>query len=59
VYKTYTEEHKTKHGKTVRHPEYYLQENELLHTFLRLNVLHYRESVEEKGIAELVARKRK
>ena len=58
VYTTYTEEHKTKHAKTVRHPEYYLQENELLHTFLRLRVLHYRETVEEKGVAELVAQKK-
>ena len=57
VYKTYTEEHKTRHARTVRHPEYYLQPNELLHTFLRLDVLHYRETVQEKGLAELVARK--
>ena len=59
IYKTYTEEHKTRHARTVRHPEYYLQQNELLHTFLRLDVLHYRETVEEKGLAELVARKPK
>jgi len=59
VYKTYTEEHKTRHAKTIRHPEYYLQPNELLHTFLRLNVLNYRETVEEKGLAELVAQKPK
>ena len=58
VYKTYTEEHKTKHAKTVRHPEYYLLENELLHTFLRLRVLHYQETVEETGRAERVAQKR-
>ncbi len=59
IYRTYTEEHRTKHAKTVRHPEYYLQENELLHTFLRLRILAYRETVEEKGIAELVAQKPK
>ncbi|MGZ4813051.1 MAG: class I SAM-dependent methyltransferase [Terriglobales bacterium] len=58
IYKTYTEEHRTKHAKTIRHPEYYLQENELLHTFLRLRILHYAETVEEKGVAELVAQKR-
>jgi tellurite methyltransferase len=59
VYKTYTEEHKTRHARTIQHPEYYLQQNELLHTFLRLNILHYRETVAEKGLAELVARKPK
>ena len=51
VYKTYTEEHKTRHARTIRHPEYYLQQNELLHTFLRLDILHYCETVEEKGLA--------
>lgn len=56
VYKTYTEEHK-KLGKGPKHPEYFLQTNELLHSFLRLKVLNYRETLVEKRVAELVAQK--
>ena len=58
VYKTYTEEHKQP-AKGPKHPEYYLQPNELLHSFLRLHVLGYRETIVEPGVAELVAQKPK
>jgi hypothetical protein len=36
---------------------YFLGDNELLPAFPGFRVLHYRESVHERGIAELVARK--
>ena len=58
VYKTYTEEHK-KLAKGPKHPEYFLQPNELLHSFLRLKVLSYRETMVDSGVAELVAQKPK
>jgi len=34
-----------------------LQPNELLHAFSSMRVLHYHETIQEKGVAELVARK--
>ena len=56
IYKTYTHEHKRFSGGP-SHPMFLLQPNELLHAFQSMQVLHYHETVQAKGIAELVARK--
>ncbi len=59
VYKTYTSEHpRLSGGRGPSHPMHLLQSNELLHAFRELRVLHYRETVTNKGVAELVAQKR-
>ncbi|HET8888843.1 MAG TPA: class I SAM-dependent methyltransferase [Candidatus Angelobacter sp.] len=55
-YKTYTTEQKNFAGGP-SHPMFLLEPNELLHAFSSLRVLHYHETVHEKGVAELVARK--
>jgi 2-polyprenyl-3-methyl-5-hydroxy-6-metoxy-1,4-benzoquinol methylase len=56
IYKTYTMEQKHfKSGPT--HPLFLLEPDELLRAFSSLRVLHYHETVQEKGVAELVARK--
>jgi 2-polyprenyl-3-methyl-5-hydroxy-6-metoxy-1,4-benzoquinol methylase len=55
--KTYTEEHKKFKGGPSRE-DYFLKENELLRAFPSLRTLYYRETVQEKGIAELVAMKK-
>src|SRR5579864_3539931 len=56
IYKTYTAEHKNfSAGPT--HPMFLLRPNELLHAFPSLRVLHYHETIREKSVAELVARK--
>ena len=57
VYKTYTCEHERFSDKGLSHPMYFLRPNELLRAFPGFSVLQYRETVREKGIAELVARK--
>src|SRR5262249_11476405 len=57
LYKTYTEDHQ-KFGHKLQHQEYFLHENELLKGFPGLRTLYYRETIQEKGIAELVAVKR-
>lgn len=54
VYKTYTLEHR-KFGRGPTHPMYFLKSNELLHVFSSMQILHYHESVKDKGVAELVA----
>jgi SAM-dependent methyltransferase len=56
IYKTYTTESK-RLGRGPSDPMYLLQPNELLRTFQSLRVLHYHETLKEKGIAELVAQK--
>ena len=56
IYKTYTAEQKNFAGGPT-HPMFLLQPNELLHAFSSLRVLHYHETIEQKGVAELVARK--
>ena len=56
IYKTYTTEQKNFAGGP-SHPMFLLEPNELLHAFSSLRVLHYHETVQEKGVAELVARK--
>jgi tellurite methyltransferase len=57
VYKTYTHEHEKFASRGLSHPMYFLDDNELLHAFPGFRVLHYRESVHERGVAELVASK--
>ena len=56
IYKTYTTEQKQFPGGP-SHPMFLLGPNELLHAFSSLRVLHYHESIQEKGVAELVAGK--
>jgi tellurite methyltransferase len=56
IYKTYTSEQKNFAGGP-SHPMFLLQPNELLHAFPSLRVLHYHETIQERGVAELVARK--
>ena len=56
LYKTYTAEQKNFAGGP-SHPMFLLEPNELLHAFQSLRVLHYHETIQEKGVAELVARK--
>ena len=59
IYKTYTTEQQRFSGGNggPTHPMFLLQPNELLHAFSSLRVLDYHETVKEKGIAELLARK--
>ena len=56
IYKTYTTEQKNFAGGP-SHPMFLLEPNELLHAFSSLRVLHYHESISQKGVAELVAQK--
>jgi 2-polyprenyl-3-methyl-5-hydroxy-6-metoxy-1,4-benzoquinol methylase len=56
IYKTYTTEQQRFNGRP-SHPMFLLQPNELLHAFPSLRVLHYHETIQERGVAELVARK--
>jgi SAM-dependent methyltransferase len=56
IYKTYTTE-QTRHAGGPSHPMFLLQPNELLHAFESLRILEYRETIVEKGVAELVAQK--
>jgi len=56
IYKTYTTEQKNFPGGP-SHPMFLLEPNELLRAFSALRVLRYHETIQEKGVAELVARK--
>jgi len=56
IYKTYTTE-QSRFAGGPSHPMFLLQPNELLHAFPSLRVLHYHETIQERGVAELVARK--
>ena len=56
IYKTYTEEQKRFPGGP-SHPMHLLKPNELLHACGDMQVLHYRETVKERGVAEFVGRK--
>jgi 2-polyprenyl-3-methyl-5-hydroxy-6-metoxy-1,4-benzoquinol methylase len=56
IYKTYTTEQKNFAGGP-SHPMFLLEPNELLRAFSSLRVLHYHETISQKGVAELVARK--
>jgi len=56
IYKTYsTEQRRFAGGPT--HPLHLLKPNELLHAFSSLRVLHYHETMHERGVVELVAQK--
>jgi tellurite methyltransferase len=57
IYKTYTKLQSQFAGGP-SHPMHLLDENELLHAFPSLTVLHYRETIHERGVAEFVGRKR-
>jgi tellurite methyltransferase len=56
IYKTYTAEQQRFSGGP-SHPMFLLEPNELLHAFSSLRVLRYHETIHERGVAELVARK--
>jgi SAM-dependent methyltransferase len=56
IYKTYTTEQKNFAGGP-SHPMFLLEPNELLRAFSSMRVLQYHETVSQKGVAELVARK--
>lgn len=56
IYKTYTTEQKNFAGGP-SHPMFLLEPNELLQGFSSLRALHYHETIQDKGVAELVARK--
>jgi tellurite methyltransferase len=56
IYKTYTRE-QLKIGAGPTHPMHLLEMNELRDAFSRLQILHYAETSNDKGVAELVARK--
>jgi SAM-dependent methyltransferase len=56
VYKTYTDE-QPRFWERPKNPRHLLQSNELLHAFQGFRVLHYRETLIEQGVAELVAQK--
>lgn len=56
IYKTYTTEQKNFPGGP-SHPMFLLEPNELLRAFRALRVLHYHETISQKGVAELVVKK--
>jgi tellurite methyltransferase len=56
IYKTYTRE-QIKLGGGPSHPMHLLEPDELLHAFAGLQILHYRETLKDKAVAELVAKK--
>ena len=56
IYKTYTRE-QLKMGGGPTHPMHLLEPNELQGAFSQLRILHYVETIEDKAVAELVARK--
>lgn len=58
VCKTYTvEQLRLRPGQGPSHPMHLLKPNELLRAFSSLKILSYRETVKDRGIAELVAKK--
>jgi len=56
IYKTYTVEQRRLPGGP-SHPMHLLKANELLRAFSSLRILHYHETVRDRGVAELVAQK--
>ena len=58
IYKSYTHEQQN-FAKGPKNPVQLLKDNELLHSFPSLRTLYYREIVQEKAVAELVAVKPK
>jgi hypothetical protein len=57
IYKTYTVDQLRFPGGP-RHPLHLLKHNELLRAFRGLRVLHYREMVKDKGVAEFIGLKK-
>lgn len=55
IYKTYTTEQRRFSGPS--HPMFLLEPNELLRAFASLRILHYHETIAEKGVAEMVGMK--
>ena len=56
IYKTYTTDQQRFPGGP-SHPMHLLKPNELLRAFAALRILYYHETIRDKGLAELVARK--
>lgn len=56
IYKTYTTDQR-RFGGGPSHPMFLLKPNELLQAFQSLRFLHYHETTQNKGVAELVAQK--
>jgi hypothetical protein len=56
IYKTYTREQRKFQGGP-SHPLHLLKENELLQAFSSLRVLHYADTLRDRGVAEFVGRK--
>ena len=56
IYKTYTIEQRRFSGGP-SHPMHLLKPNELLQAFSSMQVLYYRETIREKGLAELIAKR--
>jgi tellurite methyltransferase len=56
IYKTYTLDQQRFSGGP-RHPSHLLKPNELLRAFASLRILHYHETIRERGTAELAAQK--
>lgn len=58
LYRTYTTENEPAgNPRGPRDPDFLLRPQELLHCFQDLRILHYRETVWQKGVAEIVAQK--
>lgn len=56
LYRTYTEDNeRLGNPRGPRNPEYLLRSQELLETFCGMKILHYNETVAEKGVAEMIA----
>jgi tellurite methyltransferase len=56
IYKTYTVD-QLRFAGGPRHPLHLLKHNELLRAFHELRVLHYRETVRDKGVAEFIGQR--
>src|SRR5208337_2023364 len=56
LYKTYTCDQLNLGGGPA-HPMHLLEKNELLHAFAALRILHYRETIKDKAVAEMVAQR--
>lgn len=58
LYRTYTEDNeRLGNPRGPRNPEYLLRSQELLTTYRDMHILHYNETVVNKGVAELIAQR--
>lgn len=58
LYRTYTEENeRLGNQRGPRDPEYLLRSQELLEVYREMRILHYNETVANKGVAELIAQR--